>query len=424
MRKFLFGVVTCFLLAVITGCGTDRSQVLKVYNWFNYIDMEVIPEFEQWYFEQTGEHVKVEYTTFETNQEFTEAVEIRHEDYDVVSPSDYIIERMLANEELLPIDKDFGSTPCYIDSTHISPFIYNHFSKISSIVDANDYAVGNMWGTTGVLYNAQYVTDNDSNTWNVIRNYKYKDRILIKDSARDVYSQVILAVKEKEIAAGTVTPEELMYYTGEENLALVEQFLINVHENVLSWDAVEDKDKMVREEGYVNLTWNGEAVQAIEEAAKKGVKLRFSLPDEGFTLWFDGWVIPKYAVNTKAARYWINFMNRPDVVIRNTDVTRYVACSGDKAILEHYRDNRFPAHDLSYFFGPEADSVHINPVMFPDRSEIERSVIERDWGENTQKLLDMWARVTKREAGFPWLWVLGGLAVAGCGVAVFRRKKE
>ena len=290
-------------------------------------------------------------------------------------------------------------------------------------MDANDYAIGNMWGTTGILYNARYVTDNDSHTWNVIRNYKYKDRILIKDSPRDVYSQVILAVKEKEIAAGEVTPEELMYYTGDENIALVEQFLKNVHENVLSWDAVEDKDKMVREDGYVNLTWSGEAVQAIEEAAKQGVKLRFSLPDEGFTLWFDGWVIPKYAVNTKAARYWINFMNRPDIVIRNADYTGYVACCGDKSILEHFRDSRFPAHDISYFFGPGAESVQINPVMFPDKSEIARSYFERDWGDDTQKLHDMWERVVGKKS-YSWLYyVLGVLVAGGVSVILLRRRK-
>lgn len=421
MRKLLLWAAFSLALIGLSGCGEDRSQVLKVYNWFNYIDESVIPEFEAWYKEQTGETVKVQYDTFETNREMLDAIENQHKDYDVISPSDYIIERMLNNDELLLIDNDFGSTPCYIGEA-ISPFIRTHFSRLSEKVDANDYAIGNMWGTTGILYNAKYVTDGDSHTWNVIRNYKYKDRILIKDSPRDVYSQVILAVKDKEISQGKVSPEELMYYTGEENLALVEQFLMNVRDNVLSWDAVEDKDKMVREEGYVNLTWNGEAVQAIEEAAKQGVKLRFYLPDEGFTIWFDGWVIPKSAVNTKAARYWINFMNRPDIVIRNAEVTGYVACSGDKAVMEHFINDKFPARDLTYFFGEGADSVHINPVMFPDKSEIARSYIERDWGDDTQRLHDMWDRVTQKSSSFPWFWIILILGAIGVVLLVRARK--
>ena len=419
MKKLMILVAASVLL--LSGCGGNRQSVLRVYNWINYIDESIIPEFEQWYYEQTGDKVKVDYSTFETNAALLAKIE-NQEDYDVVSPSDYIIERLLNGGLLIPIDRDFGSTPNYIDDNE-SPFIKKHFSNISSTVDANDYAVGNVWGTTGILYNARYVTDNDSHTWNVIRNFKYKDRILIKDSSRDVYSQVILAVKEKEIAAGEVTPEELMYYTGEENIALVEQFLMNVHDNVLSWDAVEDKEKMIREEGYVNLTWSGEAVQAIREAAANGVDLRYCLPDEGSTLWFDGWVITKYAVNTKAARYWINFLNRPDIVIRNADCSGYIACNGDMAVLEHFIDNRYPAIDLSYFFGPGADSVRVNPVMFPDRKEVERSVIEHDWGENTEKLQAMWDRVTGKRASFPWGWVLGGLAAVCVAFFLFKRKK-
>lgn len=420
MRKVFIWAALLFALVSLLGCGSDRSQVLKVYNWFSYIDPSVIPEFEAWYKQQTGETVKVEYKEYETNHELLSALENDNKDYDVVSPSDYIIERMLNNNEIQPIDMDFGSTPNYISFT--APFLKEHFARLSKDVDANQFAVANMWGTTGILYNAEYVTDNDSHTWNIIRNYKYRDRILVKDSPRDVYSQIILAVKDKDIQKGLVAPQELMYYTGEENLALVEQFLMNVKELVLSWDAADDKNKMVEEEGYVDLTWNGEAVQAIVEAAQYGVNLRFSLPDEGFTLWFDGWVIPKNAVNVKAARYWINFMCKPDIAIRNSDVTGYVSACGSSDVLEHFIDNRFPVRDLSYFFGPGTDSVRVNPVMFPDKTEIARGVIEHDWGDNTQLLHDMWARVTSEECGFPWFWLLAVLFAIGGFIFARARK--
>ena len=294
---------------------------------------------------------------------------------------------------------------------------------LSDTLDANQYAVGNNWGTTGILYNAEYVTDNDAYTWNILRNFKYRDRILIKDAARDVYSQVILAVKEKEIAEGKVTPDELMYYTGEENLAEVEQFLMNVHEIVHSWDAVEDKEKMIHEEGYVNLNWNGEAVQAIEEAAQAGVTLRFALPEEGYTIWFDGWAIPKNAVNPKAASYFINYMLKPDVVIRNSEVTGYVSSCGSLEVLNHFIDDKYPVSDLSYFFGPEASAVRVNPVMFPDKKDVARSYIEHDWGENTYKLDEMWARVTAKEGSFPWLPVLFSFVAISAFFFVRTRKK-
>ena len=422
MRKILHLAVLALALVLLPGCGGNRSQVLKVYNWYNYIDPSVIPEFEAWYKQQTGESVKVDYKEFTTNNELWNALEAGG-DYDVVAPSDYMIERMLKYGMLQPINRDFGHTPNYIGEENISPFIREHFTMLIDTLDANLYAVGNNWGTTGILYNAQYVTDNDADTWNILRNFKYRDRILIKDAARDVYSQVILAVKEKEISEGKVTPDELMFYTGEENLAEVEQFLMNVHEIVLSWDAVEDKEKMVHEEGYVNLNWNGEAVQAIEEAAQEGVTLRFSLPDEGYTIWFDGWAIPKNAVNPKAASYFINFMLRPDIVTRNSDVTGYVASCGSMEVLKHFIDNKYPESDLSYFFGPEASAVRVNPVMFPDKKDVARSYIEHDWGENTYKLDEMWARVTAKEAGFPWLPVLFSLIAIGAFFFVRTRKK-
>ena len=422
MRKILHLAVLALALVLLPGCGGNRSQVLKVYNWFNYIDPEVIPEFEAWYRQQTGETIKVEYKEFETNNELWSALEAGG-DYDVIAPSDYMIERMLKNGMLQPINRDFGNAPNYLTDDNVSPFIRDHFAMLSDTLDANQYAVGNNWGTTGILYNAEYVTDNDANTWNILRNFKYRDRILIKDAARDVYSQVILAVKEKEIAEGKLNANDLMYYTGDENLAEVEQFLMNVHEIVLSWDAVEDKDKMVREEGYVNLNWNGEAVQAIEEAAKEGVTLRFALPDEGYTIWFDGWAIPKNAVNPKAASYFINFMLKPDVVIRNSEITGYVSSCGSLEVLNHFIDDKYPVSDLSYFFGPEASAVRVNPVMFPDKKDVARSYIEHDWGENTYKLDEMWARVIAKEGSFPWLPVLFSLVAISAFFFVRTRKK-
>lgn len=422
MRIILQLAVFALALVLLPGCGGNRSQVLKVYNWYNYINPDVIPEFEAWYRQQTGETIKVEYKEFETNNELWSALEAGG-DYDVIAPSDYMIERMLKYGMLQPINRDFGHAPNYLTDDNVSPFIREHFAMLSDTLDANQYAVGNNWGTTGILYNAEYVTDNDAYTWNILRNFKYRDRILIKDAARDVYSQVILAVKGKEIAEGKVTPDELMYYTGEENLAEVEQFLMNVHEIVHSWDAVEDKEKMIHEEGYVNLNWNGEAVMAIEEAAQAGVTLRFALPEEGYTIWFDGWAIPKNAVNPKAASYFINYMLKPDVVIRNSEVTGYVASCSSLEVLNHFIDDKYPVSDLSYFFGPEAGAVRVNPVMFPDKKDVARSYIEHDWGENTYKLDEMWARVIAKEGSFPWLPVLFSLVAVSAFFFVRTRKK-
>ena len=108
MKRIL---ITLAAVALLAGCAEDRSQILKVYNWSDYIDETVIPEFEQWYEEQTGEKVHVIYQTFDINETMLSKIEKGHEDYDVVCPSDYIIERMLRSDLLRPLDRDFGTTP-------------------------------------------------------------------------------------------------------------------------------------------------------------------------------------------------------------------------------------------------------------------------------------------------------------------------
>ena len=421
MKKFLTLMAAA---AILLGCSEDRSQILKVYNWSDYIDESVIPEFEQWYEEQTGEKVHVIYQTFDINETMLSKIEKGHEDYDVVCPSDYIIERMLQADMLLPLGRDFGSTPNYIDD-NLSPYIRACFDKMQGNgKNANDYAVGYMWGTTGILYNAKYVTEEEASTWDIIRNPKFKDRILIKDSARDVYSQIILKIKEQDIADGKYTLDDLMNYTSDADIAAVEAYMKEVKELVAGWEADFGKDQMVQEQAWVSLNWSGDGVWAIEEAAELGVDLRFTLPKEGFTVWFDGWVIPKYAQNVKAARYWINFMSRPDIVIRNVEETGYVSVSGAQEVMEAFIDEEYEPIDLSYFFGPQADSVCANPVLYPAKEDIERSTQEHDWGGNTPKLIEMWSHIKGDNASSFTYIVIGVLLVAALAAGLWSRAKK
>ncbi|MBP5504520.1 MAG: ABC transporter substrate-binding protein [Bacteroidales bacterium] len=421
-RFFSFAALAALLL--IGGCKADRSTVLKVYNWSDYIDEDVIPEFEQWYEEQTGEKVQVIYQTFDINETMLSKIERGKEDFDVVCPSDYIIERMLKNDLLLPLNRDFGDTPNYIDD-NLSPYIRAQFDKIDGgDKNANDYAVGYMWGTTGILYNAKYVTDEEASTWDIIRNAKFADRIFIKDSPRDVYSQIILYIHQKDIEEGRITRDELMNYTSDDDIAAVEAYMRQVKELVAGWEADFGKDQMTQELGYVNLTWSGDAVWAIEEAQTVGVDLRYVCPKEGFTVWFDGWVIPKYAHNVKAASYWINFMSRPDIVIRNVDVTGYVSASGAPEVMDAFASDEFDPIDVSYFFGPEATAVGLDPVLYPDKADIERSTMEHDWGEHTADLVSMWSRVKGNTMNVSTVIILVVAAIAVILAVVARMRKN
>ena len=419
MKKLLIVLASA---AMLCSCMQNRDGILKVYNWSDYIDESVIPEFEDWYYEQTGRRVKVIYQTFDVNETMLSKIEKGHEDFDVLCPSDYIIERMLQNHLLLPIDREFGDTPNYIDA-NLSPYVRSRFDMMSGgKYNANDYAVGYMWGTTGILYNAKYVTDEEASTWDVIRNPKFADKIFIKDSPRDVFSQIIIYLRRDDVAAGKVTLDELMTDASMESLEAVEAYMKQVRPLVAGWEADFGKDQMTQERGWVSLNWSGDAVWAIEEAKEMGVDLRYSLPREGFAVWFDGWVIPKFAQNITAAKYWINFMSRPDIVIRNVDVTGYVSVSGAPEVLEAFIDEEnYEPIDLSYFFGPGAESVCVNPVLYPDRADIERSTQEHDWGDKTPELVAMWSRVKGNTTNGLTIVVVAVFIIGLIGLGVYSR---
>ena len=381
--KRLVHIAALLALCLLASCGTDREHLLKVYNWGDYIDEDLITEFEEWYEEQTGEPVKIVYQTFDINETMLSKIEKGHEDFDVVCPSDYIIQRMLNEGLLLPINKDFGNTPNYIDA-NVSPYIKSVFTKIADGgIDANDYSVGYMWGTTGILYNAKYVDPEDVKSWDVIRNPKYAGKIFIKDAARDVYCPINIFLHQNELKAGTVTMDELMMDSSDESLEAFEAFMAQVKPLVAGWEADFGKEQMTQERGWLNFTWSGDAEWAMMEARELGVDLRYEVPQEGSNVWFDGWVIPKYARNIKAASYFINFLCIPENAIRNMDYIGYVSTVASPEILEAMEDESFEETlDVRYLFGDieGADGAHLDPTLYPDASVIDRCVMMRDWG--------------------------------------------
>jgi len=422
MKKLL---AIAAVLAAAVSCSSNREQILKVYNWSDYIDESVLPEFEQWYKAQTDEDIHVVYQTFDVNETMLSKIEKGHEDYDVVCPSDYIIERMLNTGLIIPLD--FAAIPDSINyiSLNKSPYMLKMFREINPDFDANDYSVPYMWGTTGIIYNTKEVTPEEAGTWDVIRNPKFAGQILIKDAPRDVYGPVLIYLKQKELKEGSVTLQELMWDSSDESIAAVESYLKQVKDGVLGWEADFGKDQMTKGRGVVSLNWSGDAVWAIEEAAEVGVTLDYIVPEEGSTVWFDGWVIPKYAKNVKAASYFIDFMCRPDIAIRNMEETGYVAANGAIEVLESQIDEEYDPINLTYFFGPDADSVRVNPVLYPDQAVIDRCALEHDWGQDTDKLLAMWSRVKGDNANsMTYIIIVIAIVALAAGYVISKKNKR
>lgn len=398
MKKFIFLLAT-LLLPIFYASNiqaADREHTLKVYNWADYIDMDnVLNNFPDWYKQQTGEDVTISYQTFDINESMLTQIEVAKEDYDVVCPSEYIIERMLRQGLLLKINKDFGNTPNYTDS--VSPFAIEKFQKMApdSTICVADYTVGYMWGTTGILYNTKFVNEEDIRSLGGLLDPKFSGKIFMKDAFRDVYSVVVLYVYKDEIARGEVTREDLVANVTKERIERVEEYLNELKHNVAGWEVDFGKEHMTKGKVWMNLSWSGDAQWAIEEASHVGVDLKYLVPEEGSNVWFDGWCIPKYAKNTKAASYFINYMCMPENAILNMEEIGYVSVIASPRILEWANDaDAYPnTSDLRYFFGPEADSVHVNNVLYPDQKVIEHCALMHDCGDKTEDLINMWSRV-------------------------------
>ena len=392
-------VIVLLTLLSFSSCYNkeNREEILKVYNWADYIDEDVLANFPKWYEQQTGKKIRVIYQTFDINEVMLTKIERGHEDYDVVCPSEYIIERMLRKDLLLPIDTCFGKTPNYIKN--ISSYIVEQIDATSNHGrTAHRYAVPYMWGTAGILYNKVHVPMKDAETWGTLWNTKYRGKLLMKDSYRDSYGTALIWAHRKDLADGKMTVPQLMNDYSPEAITTVEKYLKALKPNIEGWEADFGKETMTKGKAWLNMTWSGDAVWAIEEASKVGVDLGYEVPKEGSNVWFDGWVIPKYSRNPKAAAYFINYLCQEDVALANMETTGYVSSVAGKKVFEEMNDEKkYPeAVNLSYFFGAnneEAKRAHLNPIMYPDSAVVARCAMIHDAGDHTPEVLDMWSKV-------------------------------
>ena len=415
--------VILFLLT-LTGCynsGEPRERVLKIYNWADYIGDGVLEDFQTYYKEQTGENIRIVYQTFDINEIMLTKIEKGHEDFDVVCPSEYIIERMLKKHLLLPIDTNFAYSPNYMNN--VSPFIREQINKLSQPgEEASHYAVCYMWGTAGLLYNTQYVTAQDMETWGCLWDKRFAGRILMKDAYRDAYGTAMLYAYRKQLADGTISVPELMNDYSPAAMDTVEKYLKLLKPNVAGWEADFGKEMMTKNKAWLNMTWSGDAIWAIEEANAVGVDLDYEVPDEGSNIWYDGWVIPKYAKNPQAASYFLNLMCRPDIALRNMEENGYVSAVAAPEIMEACIDTTLTETvDASYFFGPEGRNVKLRNTQYPDISIVNRCSMIRDFGDKTVNVLEIWSRI-KGDNLNSGIVILILVVVAGLSIWQIRRR--
>jgi len=402
----------------------DRQQVLKIYNWADYIDEDLLTEFPVWYKEQTGEEIKIVYQTFDMNEVMYTKIDLGKEDFDLACPTQAVMQRMIHNDLLLPISREFGVTPNYMNN--MSPFIVDRLDDFSAKgKNAADYAMPYMWGVSGILYNTKLISDDEVNSWGCFWNPKNKGKMLMKDSYWDAYSTAVVWGYKNEIAQGKRSVFSVTNDHTAQDIKLVEEQLKAMKPNLAGWEADFGKDMMTKGEIWFCYAWNGDAVWAIEEAAEVGVTLDFAVPTEGSNVWFDCWVIPKYAKNTKAASYFLNYLCQPEIALRNMDVSGYCSAVAAPEILEAVVDSTLEeTYNLSYFFGPGNDSLKVNPVQYPDKSVVERCAIINDYLDKNDEVLEMWSRAKGDSLFGGMIYLIIGVIVLLASWIVFRQVQK
>jgi spermidine/putrescine transport system substrate-binding protein len=415
------------VVSVFSSCKEDdqsRKKILKIYNWADYIDEDLLVEFPEWYREQTGEEVKIVYQTFDMAEVMYTKVAMGKEDFDLVCPTQYIIERMLKENMLLPIDRNFGNTGDFLGN--MSPFLLERMDAFS-VPDkkAVDYMVPYMWGTSGILYNTKLIPQDEVESWACFWDTKNKGKILMKDHYWDVYNVAAIWGFYPEIASGKRTRYDVSNDHTPADIAMVEKQLKLLQPNLAGWEADFGKEMMTKGEIWMNYAWSGDAVWAIEEAAGVNVSLDYSVPLEGGNIWFDGWVIPKNARNVKAASYFLNYLCQAEIALRNMDISGYTSAIGTSEIRDAQIDSTLTETvNLSYFFGPGNDSLLVNAIQYPDISVVERCVLLHDFLDKNDMVLEMWSRARGDNLNNRMIGIISGLVILIAVYPVYRQIKK
>lgn len=328
MKKLMTAFISIALVATIILIAINRlnaaqgysgADTLTVFNWGDYIDMDVVKQFE----EETG--ITVIYETFDSNEAMLTKIQQGGTTYDIAIPSEYMIEKMLEEDLLIPLDHEKLTNIQYIDERFMDlPFD-----------EGNQYSVPYFWGTVGILYNKEILQGKDFSSWDDLWDPDLKNDILLVDGAREVIG---MALNSLGYSLNDTNPDHL-----QEALEKLEALTPNIKAIV----GDENKILMANNEAAVSLVWSGDAREIMWE----NEALDYVVPHEGSNLWFDNMVIPTTADNIEGAHAFINFMLEPEIAAQNTEYISY--STPNKATLsllpdEVTKDERFyPSPELT-----------------------------------------------------------------------------
>ncbi len=312
MKKIWIALSAALALVLplgLSGCGGSGTggNVLNVYNWGEYISdgsegsYDTIREFEKWYQKTYGQKVKVNYTTFASNEDMYSKLASGAVSYDVIIPSDYMIARMAEEGMLAPLN--FENIPNY-------QYIDESFHGLYYDPE-NLYSIPYTYGIVGVIYNANVVDPEDAQGWDLLWNEKYTGDILQYNNPRDAFGTAMyklgLDVNTTDRAVWERAREELI-----KQKPMLDGFVMD-----------EIFNAMEAGESAIGSYYAGDYFTMVDNQAKN-VDLQFYYP-ERTNYYVDAMCIPACAQNKELAEIFINFMLSQEAAIANAEYTYYAS---------------------------------------------------------------------------------------------------
>jgi len=440
-RIISFAALGCICASTIIplascAASSEEKTVLRIYNSEDYICdedseedgyIDLITAFEEEY------GVTVEYSTYGTNENMYNELNINPGSYDLVCPSDYMIMKMKSEGMLEEFTSDFFTDDeenAYYNG--VSDYIKDLFESYGW----TKYAACYMWGTMGFMYDPSVVQEGTLQYWTDIANEDFAHKFTLKDSVRDTYFLAVAYVNHDELlsyaekySSGEMTSEEynaaiteIMNSTDQETVSAVQSALRELKKSVYGFEVDSGKNDMVTGKICINFCWSGDAAYAIYEAAEENdMTLYYSVPLECTNVWFDGWVMPKGA-NVELAQKFINFISRPENAIANMNYIGYTSSIATEEVLDYvldsYSTDEGVTYDLSYFFGEgtvfTADEDSANGMLlaqYPTAEIINRAAIMQYFDDEASARINMmWEDVKGAEVPIAAVVFIGAVA--------------
>ena len=324
MKRFLVALLVLVPLALFAG-----GKKLYVYNWSEYMPESVIAQFEK----ETG--IKIVYSTYDSNEAMYAKLKIVGSGYDLAFPSTYYVNKMRKEGLLLPIDKTKITNLKHIDPTLLD----KDYDK------GNQYSVPYMWGSTALVLNTKAYPKSMLQSYKDLMKPEFKGQILLTNDMREIFGMALLALG---YSGNSTNPDEIK---------AAYEYLKKLTPNVRLFSSESQKDPFINGEVIAGLAWNGQ----INEAHQVLPEIEYIYPKEGAILWLDSMVIPKGSKNIDAAHQFINFICRPEIAKTITEEIGYA--SPNKTAI-----------------GMLDPKVRNNPIVYPDKSIIDRSEFQLSVG--------------------------------------------